>query len=337
MRTYAPRWLLIAVAVLSGCTGDSIPTAELSKTRLDRPSRLSAAIDGETFTVDATTRQLIYENGTAIELPEADIEKLATALEMINENVYASVDAMTSWALAPDYCNDPSCYMQSRKRGKSPVELRFVKTNASKGKRHAMLDTPNRVSPFSFVAMSVAGPERHTAGACPNARHPSSRRSPKVTLVPASAQQQDSPCKLLALKIYDDNNLLKDKQYMLKLELKIAQLTAEDYNACLNEQCRTVKRPPMYEALQIATARLEEEHQVAKRLQAASKRYDDMGCWNPSSHNWIDSFLYPAGGGSLGSGFTRTCSDETWQISFDGGFTWFSFTVETCVVDIAMS
>jgi len=339
---------LVAVAVAGLVVACADPKLGPTMAKGSRPvARITVTLGGETYTLNAATRQLEFSDGSTAQLDSATTEALANVFVADLEDVPYAVEQLSEWSQWPGCDGTTECnpqYVQRADRGTSfnrdnlrlPDKARASRLQTRKGSRSSAIRSSAGVSDL-----------RHTNGACLTARHPRARQLQSNVRQAQSVIIGPSPCKTTAISIFEENSYYKytaTPAYEASLSwLKLAASTLRD---CDTDVCRARWLTEVNTASQYVTAWSDEKFSSLVRLQVASRKYGRLGCWNSTSANWVDSFGTSSfvgggaggpGGGGGGYGFTRTCSNEYWEISFDGGMTWEGFWAETCIIELHLS
>ncbi|MBA3579260.1 MAG: hypothetical protein H0W42_04670 [Gemmatimonadaceae bacterium] len=88
--------------------------------------------------------------------------------------------------------------------------------------------------------------------------------------------------------------------------------------------------PEVLVALGLAFHRLQS---AELELNIMAGLYRASGCWDNTWQDFggVGSASGSGGGGALGGGYSLVCHSETWEISYDGGVTWYFFAeVSVC-------
>jgi hypothetical protein len=337
-RSAAPA-LAVSLFLATSCGRDTSTPTGLQRFEGGVAS-ITGTIDGESYTVEAATQRLHFSSGTWAQLTVTSASHLATALQDANEGVTEQIEDMTEWATqAQEECEPTDYSCLDQRRVGSSVQIRRGKAAKPNPNREISARPLEDAAQPAFSFASVSGDQgaaRHTSGTCLDARHRKSSRRSDVRSVSLAAALP-SPCQGVALTLYEQNNRYRDLTFLVSNTMKILQLSTELLRDCITEDCRLYYTQMGHTYSQHLTHYLELLNEARKERDAAGTRYRSMDCFNSSSANWLDSFalsLGSGGGGGGGSSFTRTCSSEYWEISFDGGATWEGFTAETCYVSL---
>lgn len=313
--------MMVVASVIIGCT--EAPTSPDSPLRPPVKALLATSAEtgsgitvwdasGLSFTLNVANREIQRGDGLVIELSPEETAQAASAFLTIvaGDQIGGAMEL--------------DCYNNPRPACVEPYRV--------------MLDEPSTSAVITRLSGSHPSSQKGGRfGTHVLRRGPMGRRPPRDNGSPFGVEAMSgdwpSSCLDIATAIYEKmpeyndsrnvyTNTLKELWPPLDWEDGSPRIKLKDY-------------PEALIALGLAFHRLQS---AELQLNIMAGLYTASGCWN---NTWQDfggvGSSSGGGGGSLGSGYDLVCLIETWEISYDGGVTWYYYgQVSVCWYEYTM-